>query len=72
MSTKRRRRNVEVAPEQECNVLPPHVLLFAPVDLETGGKFLRQLEGFLSHHKDGKVVLGSFRLPEDQVLTTPN
>ncbi len=72
MARKRRRSRIEAEPVQECNVLPPHLLLFAPVDLETGGKFLRQLEGFLSSHQDGKVVLGSFRLPEDTAASMLN
>lgn len=72
MARKRRRSQVDQEPVQECDVLPPHLLLYAPVDLETGGKFLRELEGFLASHRDGKVVLGTFRLPEDTASVMMN
>lgn len=68
MAKRKRGKKVSTEFVQECTVLPPHTLLFAPVDQETGGKFLRQLEHFLTRHQNGEVVLGSFRSLSDDLL----
>lgn len=64
---RKRRRRAEINEAPDCVVIPPHALLYQPVDFGSGGKFLKEIDRFMSRYHSGQSVLGRFRFlhPEE-------